>query len=167
MRIAAPTPPEPQGLVERIGTRLGRPLERRGILVRSVDDGYLDLKPESEEDALTPHDTWRICRISRDAFPGNFRRVRRRRGGVQTGRGSGSEWHRHPPRNPLEAGGPMKRAVRERTASIASRRLMSCRVAEIGVISVDMRGGTRDRRIQRLANALRLVGAIDLRHHRP
>jgi hypothetical protein len=52
VRAAAPALPELQALAERIGSRLGKHLERRGILVRDVDDSYLALDPDSEEDAL-------------------------------------------------------------------------------------------------------------------
>jgi hypothetical protein len=52
VRTAAPTPLELQELVEQIGRRLGRQLERRGILVRDEDSGHLDLGPQSEEDGL-------------------------------------------------------------------------------------------------------------------
>jgi uncharacterized protein YggE len=41
-----------QALVERIGARLGKYLERRGILARDVENSYLALDPDSEEDAL-------------------------------------------------------------------------------------------------------------------
>jgi hypothetical protein len=52
VRTAAPSLPELQALAERIGSRLGKHLERRGILVRDVEDSYLALDPDSEEDAL-------------------------------------------------------------------------------------------------------------------
>jgi hypothetical protein len=52
VRTAAPALPELQALAERIGSRLGKHLERRGILVRDVEDSYLALDPDSEEDAL-------------------------------------------------------------------------------------------------------------------
>jgi uncharacterized protein YggE len=41
-----------QALVERIGARLGKYLERRGILAPDVETSYLALDPDSEEDAL-------------------------------------------------------------------------------------------------------------------
>jgi len=52
VRAAAPTALELQGLVEQIGRRLGRQLERRGILVRDADSVYLELEPQSQGDAL-------------------------------------------------------------------------------------------------------------------
>jgi hypothetical protein len=52
VRTSAPALPELQALAERIGSRLGKHLERRGILVRDLEDCYLALDPDSEEDAL-------------------------------------------------------------------------------------------------------------------
>ncbi len=52
LRTAVPPSHERPYLLAQIGIRLGRQLERRGILVRDVESGYGDLEPKSEEDAL-------------------------------------------------------------------------------------------------------------------
>ncbi len=50
-RVAAPTPGELQALLQRITPRVGRQLERRGLLVRDDENSYLSLEPR-EESAL-------------------------------------------------------------------------------------------------------------------
>jgi hypothetical protein len=53
----APTTSELQGLVQQISERLGRHLERRGLLVRDAQSSYLELGSpdagEAEENALS------------------------------------------------------------------------------------------------------------------
>jgi hypothetical protein len=51
-RVAAPTPRELQALVQQISERLGRHLERQGILVRDAESSHLAFEPEGEEGAL-------------------------------------------------------------------------------------------------------------------
>jgi hypothetical protein len=50
--LAGPTPAELQALVERLAERVGRHLERRGILVRDSENSHLALEPDAEEDVL-------------------------------------------------------------------------------------------------------------------
>jgi hypothetical protein len=52
VRIPAPDRKQLQALVERISERVGRQLQRRGILVREAESSHLELKPEAGEDAL-------------------------------------------------------------------------------------------------------------------
>jgi len=52
IRLPSPTPALLQALVERISVRIGRQLERRGILVRDAESSHLELVPETGEDAL-------------------------------------------------------------------------------------------------------------------
>ena len=52
VRTLAPTPELLQGLLERISERIGRQLERRGILVRDAQSSHLALEPQGGEDAL-------------------------------------------------------------------------------------------------------------------
>jgi hypothetical protein len=52
VRTPAPTLKQLQALVERISERVGRQLERRGILVRDAQCGHLELEPDAGEDAL-------------------------------------------------------------------------------------------------------------------
>jgi hypothetical protein len=44
-RIAPPSEVELQALVERVAQRIGRALERQGILARDAESSYLDLGP--------------------------------------------------------------------------------------------------------------------------
>jgi len=50
--VSAPSSAELQGLVQKLAERVGRHLERRGILVRDVENSHLALEPEREGDAL-------------------------------------------------------------------------------------------------------------------
>jgi hypothetical protein len=50
--LAGPTPAELQALVQRLAERVGRHLERRGILVRDSENSLLALEPDADEDAL-------------------------------------------------------------------------------------------------------------------
>ncbi len=52
VRLAAPTAEQLQTLVETISARIGRQLERRGILVRDAESSHLALEADSGEDAL-------------------------------------------------------------------------------------------------------------------
>ena len=65
-RITPPSEAELRGLVERLAERIGRALERRGVLARDTENSYLQLEPaaggpmddlprgeRSEEKALT------------------------------------------------------------------------------------------------------------------
>jgi ribosomal protein S27E len=52
VRIPAPDGKQLQALVERISERVGRQLQRRGILVREAESSHLELEPEAGEDAL-------------------------------------------------------------------------------------------------------------------
>ena len=54
VHIAAPTTEQLQTLVQRISERVGRQLERRGILVRDAESSHLVLEADSGEDALWP-----------------------------------------------------------------------------------------------------------------
>lgn len=45
-RIAQPGQEELQALVERIAERIGRALERQGVLARDAENSYLELDPE-------------------------------------------------------------------------------------------------------------------------
>jgi len=47
-RVAAPSALALQGLVECIAERVGRVLERQGLLVRDCEESYLAIDPESE-----------------------------------------------------------------------------------------------------------------------
>jgi hypothetical protein len=51
-RVAAPTPEELQALVQQISERIGRRLERQGMLVRDAESSHLAFEPEGEEGAL-------------------------------------------------------------------------------------------------------------------
>jgi hypothetical protein len=44
-RIAPPSLAEPQALVERLAERIGRGLERQGVLARDAESSYLDARP--------------------------------------------------------------------------------------------------------------------------
>ena len=46
-RIASPSEAELQVLVERLAARIGRRLERQGVLVRDAESSYLGLDPEA------------------------------------------------------------------------------------------------------------------------
>jgi len=62
--VAAPTLAELTRLIEQISQRVGRHLERRGLLVRDADNAYLDLDPETASplDDLAGHSiTYRIA----------------------------------------------------------------------------------------------------------
>ena len=50
--LAAPQSGELQELVERMAVRIGRQLERRGILVRDAESSYVEAGAQSEEDGL-------------------------------------------------------------------------------------------------------------------
>jgi hypothetical protein len=50
--LAAPSPEELEALVQRIAVRIGRHLERRGILVREEGSSHLELPSGPDEDAL-------------------------------------------------------------------------------------------------------------------
>ena len=47
-RVAAPSRAELELRVQRLGLRIGRALERRGMLVRDEERSYLDLEPKGE-----------------------------------------------------------------------------------------------------------------------
>ncbi len=49
---AAPTREELQGLVRRIGERLGAHLDRRGVLVRDAESSHLEIAADSDEDCV-------------------------------------------------------------------------------------------------------------------
>jgi len=51
-RVSAPTWAELQALVQRISARLGRHLERKGLLVRDLESSRLAFEPGSEDNAL-------------------------------------------------------------------------------------------------------------------
>ena len=51
-RLAAPTAAELQAVVQGISERIGRHLERQGILVRDAESSHLAFEPEGEEGAL-------------------------------------------------------------------------------------------------------------------
>jgi hypothetical protein len=50
--VTGPTSAELQGLLQRISERIGRHLERKGLLVRDLDSSHLALEPGDTEDAL-------------------------------------------------------------------------------------------------------------------
>jgi hypothetical protein len=52
LRVSAPTRVELQALVQRISERIGRHLERKGLLVRDLDSSHLALQLGDTEDAL-------------------------------------------------------------------------------------------------------------------
>ena len=52
-RVKAPERAELETLVQSVSERVGRHLERQGLLVRDAENGYLALEPEGEE-ALAP-----------------------------------------------------------------------------------------------------------------
>lgn len=63
-RVAAPTAAELEALLGRIVTRIARHLERRGLLVRDAENGYLSAGPGAEDGlaALVGHSiTYRIA----------------------------------------------------------------------------------------------------------
>jgi hypothetical protein len=47
-RIASATARELQALVEQTAERIGRALERQGLLVRDCDNGYLSFDPTAD-----------------------------------------------------------------------------------------------------------------------
>ena len=51
-RLSAPTREEIQALVRRLSERLGRHLERRGLLVRDAESSHLNFEPSAEDDGL-------------------------------------------------------------------------------------------------------------------
>jgi hypothetical protein len=51
-RSSAPTREEIQALVQRLSERLGRHLERRGLLVRDAESSHLNFEPRAEDDGL-------------------------------------------------------------------------------------------------------------------
>jgi hypothetical protein len=52
-RVKAPEQSELEALVQSVSERVGRHLERQGLLERDAENGYLALEPEGE-DALAP-----------------------------------------------------------------------------------------------------------------
>jgi hypothetical protein len=50
--VSAPTRAELQALVQRISERIGRHLERKGLLVREVESSHLGFAPDDEGSAL-------------------------------------------------------------------------------------------------------------------
>src|SRR5690606_29718797 len=63
-RIAPPTRQELQALVERIAERIGRALERRGLIERDCENAYLSLDPASDgplDDLIGHSITYRIA----------------------------------------------------------------------------------------------------------
>jgi hypothetical protein len=52
-RVSPPTTAELQALAQRISERIGRHLERKGLLVRDLDSSHLALEPGDTADALT------------------------------------------------------------------------------------------------------------------
>src|SRR5690606_6168677 len=63
-RIAPPTRRELQALVERIAQRIGRALERRGLIERDCENAYLSLDPSSDgplDDLIGHSITYRIA----------------------------------------------------------------------------------------------------------
>ena len=63
-RVAAPSREELEVLVQRLGLRIGRALERRGVLVREEERSYLELEPKGEPglaDLLGHSITYRIA----------------------------------------------------------------------------------------------------------
>jgi len=52
-RVKAPERSELEALVQSVSERVGRHLERQGLLERDAENGYLALEPEGE-DALAP-----------------------------------------------------------------------------------------------------------------
>jgi hypothetical protein len=51
-RVTAPRPEELQTLVQRISERIGRHLERKGMLVRDAESSHLAFEPEGEDHGL-------------------------------------------------------------------------------------------------------------------
>jgi hypothetical protein len=63
-RIAAPSLAELQALVERIAERIGRALERQGLLARDAESSYLELAPDGGgpmDDLLGHSITYRVA----------------------------------------------------------------------------------------------------------
>ncbi len=63
-RIAPPSEVELQALVERVAERIGRALERQGILARDAESSYLELDPEAGgpmDDLLGHSITYRVA----------------------------------------------------------------------------------------------------------
>lgn len=48
-RVKAPARAEPEALVQSLSERVGRRLERRGLLARDAENGSLGLEPEGED----------------------------------------------------------------------------------------------------------------------
>src|SRR5450755_4220077 len=51
-RVAAPKPAELQALVQRISERIGRQLERQGMLVLDAESSHLAFEPQGEDGAI-------------------------------------------------------------------------------------------------------------------
>jgi Putative transposase len=63
-RVAPPREAELQALVERMAERIGRALERRGVLVRDAESSFLDLEPAADrpmDDLLGHSITYRVA----------------------------------------------------------------------------------------------------------
>jgi hypothetical protein len=63
-RIAPPSEAELQQLVERVAERIGRALERRGVLVRDAEGSYLELGPDAAgplDDLIGHSITYRVA----------------------------------------------------------------------------------------------------------
>jgi hypothetical protein len=53
-RMAPPREAELQALVERLAERVGRSLERQGLLVRNTENGFLEFGPEARAAGPAP-----------------------------------------------------------------------------------------------------------------
>src|SRR5450631_1857678 len=84
--LAGPTPAELQALVQRLAERVGRQLERHGILVRDSENSHLALEPDAEENALPGLQGFSItvpnCARASDVALGRERHSLRRDGGA-------------------------------------------------------------------------------------
>lgn len=63
-RLPAPSPQALEGLIQTISQRIGSYLEREGLLVRDIDNSYLQLEPPDESalnDLLGHSITYRIA----------------------------------------------------------------------------------------------------------
>ena len=63
-RIAPPSGAELQALVERLAKRIGRSLERQGLLARDAESSYLELNPDAGgplDDLIAHSITYRVA----------------------------------------------------------------------------------------------------------
>ena len=63
LRVKAPDKNELEALVQRISKRVGRCLERQGLLERDAESAWLDLEPAEDTDATPDKAGWALPQI--------------------------------------------------------------------------------------------------------